>query len=383
MPRPQPYLIQLATCVFAASALPQTATLHAEPPETEAKAAKKTPATGEPTNEASPAWKLPTVRLAPISTFDTDGEYVRSIAAETEALAEEAHLSKEPAQRVRLSLATANIVLARQLEPFCSRKLLGLDPYIDGLDEELLRRALQLADSMIADATELLKPTEEEGDAPEAWRVSSRQNAKTLGAFATALRIYLVPEEGPEHARAARRAASGLSSLLEDDRPPVAAAAMLWQASLRSREEDLSRAMSALSLALTTPRAGTITHAFFSRMLRCRLVARRGSPAAAITLLMQLEDRCEDWMVTEKSRQAGIRALQLVQVQVLSAWHDQLSPETKVAERAWCAERISILSEDGFSDDGRTVFRLLAAIPPGIVDKKKPAPTDDAQPDGK
>lgn len=383
MPRVQQHLIHLAACVLMAAACVQAAPGNDEPPTTQPEHAQKEPATGEPSDQAPPAWKMPDVRLTPMPAFDSDADYVRSIAAETTRLAKEANLATDPAKRVKLSLATANTVLARQLEPFCSRKLLGLDPFTDGLDEEMLRSALQLAETMIAGATESLKPTESEADSAEAWRVSSRQAAKALGAFATALHVYLLPEEGPGHARAARRAASGLSALLEDDRPAVAAAAMLWQASLRSREEDLSRAMSALDMALATPRSGTITHALFSRMLRCRLVARRGSPAAGITLLMQLEDRCEDWMTTDETRQSAIRALQLAQVQLLADWHDELSPKTQVAERAWCAERISILSEDGFSDKGRTVFRLQAAIPPIIASGSPPRPADGARPDGK
>ncbi len=186
--------------------------------------------------------------------------------------------------------------------------------------------------------------------------------ADALGRFVPQREVVRTARAGDAQ-EAARRAASRLAVLLEDDRPQVAAAAALWQASLRARESDPSRAMSVLGLVLSRPRQGTLPFAFFARLLRCRILASRGGHAVALALLTQLEDRSDIWMAREADRTNALRAITLVEIQVLRDWYARLPGPPDSPQRQWCVDRVKTLIDEHFSEDGSTVFRLTAAIP--------------------
>ncbi len=191
----------------------------------------------------------------------------------------------------------------------------------------------------------------------------SRQRLQTLRAFATGLRAYLLSGADEDGARDLRRAVSLLAPLLEDRRRSVAAAANLWQACLRSRSSQPARALSTLDPALADPPADSMPHAYFARLLRCRLVASGGGAAAALALLMQMEERCNDWLTSERERDDATRAAQFIRLQVMADWYHQL-PETDGNHlRRWCADRITELINERFAQNGDTVLRLTPVIP--------------------
>ncbi|UCC32711.1 MAG: hypothetical protein JSU86_10590 [Phycisphaerales bacterium] len=324
---------------------------------------------------------LPRVRLAALPGFEDDAEYLRSISGRVTELEVQARQAGDPMRQAEPLLAAANLILAQQLEPTCTRRLLHVDGNMDEPGEADLRSALDRADALIERAGAALKEPQVREDRPADRLQQITHRLQTLGAFAAALRAFLSPDKGPQAARDARRAASGLAPLREDRNQPVAAAASLWQACLRSLESDQGPALSVLDLALSDPVPESMPYAFFARLLRCRLLADRGHPATALALLMQVEERCSEWLATDKEREDAVRAAQLAEIQITADWYRRLNGSEASSERKWCAERIQTLIGDSFGEDGNTVLRLTPAIPivasPPGEDSAAPDPTPD------
>ncbi len=315
--------------------------------------------------------KLPDVSLAPISGFDDDAAYVRSVSDRVASIEASAAREDLALRRAATLLSGANLILARQIEPACSRKLLRIDGG-DG-DGSGLRGVLDHADDLLARAEALLKELAEASESP-APRSEAARHHKTLHAFAAGLRAYLLPGTDDASASGLRRAVSLLSPLIEDEDLSVSAAAGLWQACLRSGESDIPRALSALDLAVRKPAEGAMPYALFARVERCRLLAMQDGRATALALLMQVEVRCEEWTgrtglpVGEAEKQAqAVRMVQLAQMQILGDWFDGVGEGRPAAdariERKWCADRISKITEEGFGGDDKGLFRLSEAIP--------------------
>ena len=317
-----------------------------------------------PEEAVDPRPTAPEVLIAMVPGYDDEVAYRRSMALRVKELARLAELTQEPLAHADLLSAAANRVLAHGLEPACTRAVLGIDDCEDADDREArLRATLDKADEILADAESALNKAQEGEAASADRRRESQHHLEMLQAFGQALREYLLPGDSAAGRSTARQAASRLSGLLEHRDPQVAAAARMWQAHLRTRNEDPRRALSVLHLALADPSPEGLRHAFFARLLRCRIIAGRGGFATALALLIQLEERCPEWFVSEADRRDALRATTLVEIEVLGDWHDHLEPTTHPAERTWCAERIKTLKEQRFPEDNRTVLRLTPAIP--------------------
>ncbi len=333
------------------------------------------PAPGASAGLVEPAPPLPPLpRVGPVAIpgFSDDAAYVRSIAARVAQLAAQADQTDELSRRADFLLAAANLLLARQLEPACTQRLLRLDGNRELLAEGALRDAFDLAEKLLGRAREAIGTHPESGESPAGQADAAAQKLETLQALTVGLRAYLLPAEGAQGARDARRAASRVSPLLEDRNRQVAAAANLWAACLRSRETDPTRAMSALDPALSDPAAGTMPYSFFARLLRCRLAAADGNHAVALALLMQIEERCEEWLETDEQRANARRTAQLVGIQILADWYGHLDGPGRAEQRKWCADRINAVVKENFGDRSDTVVRLEYAIPlvadPPVVD---------------
>ncbi|MBU0719086.1 MAG: hypothetical protein KJ749_12615, partial [Planctomycetes bacterium] len=278
---------------------------------------------------------LPEVRLAQIGEKANDA-YARAVSARIDELIGRADRVTDSAQRATLLLAAANQVLAYQVEPYCSAKFLEL---ADQPPAEPAIQALARADAILADTETLLAKTPKAD--PPAGLDSVRHQLETLRIFSSALRAFLSIGAPGEDSAAVREAASGLSALLEDRSAPVAVAAALWQACLREQAGDPERAIAVLDLALEEPKKATLPHAFFARLLRCRLLAAGGGHATALALLVQIEERCFDWIPNEADRANALRATTLVEIQILRAWHTALAGKEATSARQWCADRIA------------------------------------------
>ena len=304
--------------------------------------------------------RLPAVRLSAMPGFDDNAAYARSVAHRAAELTARAATAKKPTVRVDLRLAAANLILAYEIEPACSARLLGLTA---GIDEADVAQALDRADRLVGEVDVELTAMADRDDLPAGWRARSVRRLRTLRGFASGLRGYLSSAEDTDQPTSLRRAASALSPMLEDENPAVAAAAALWQACLRRQEKDPERALAVLDPATADPPDGAVAFAFFSRLLRCRLVADRGGFAAAVAFLMQIEERSDEWLSTDAERQDAMRAARLVQVQILRRWHDRLDTTTRATERQWCLDRIESIMADSFGGDRPSVFRLSSAVP--------------------
>ena len=252
---------------------------------------------------------LPSVHLAPIGELADVAAYVQAVVGRVDRLVRQAEEAADPMIRADLLLAAANRILAYQLEPACTREFLGITGKRAAADEDALRTALDRADALIGRAQTDL-PVILDGDASSSGDLrQTKYHLETLQAFSAALRAYLLARNGadpgsnppaapdlPETA-SARRAALKLSVLLEDPNGQVAAAAAFWQACLRSRAQDVTRVMFLLPPALSNPPGKALPFAFFSKLLRCRLLASSGGHAGALALLAQIEERCDDWLL--------------------------------------------------------------------------------------
>ena len=324
-------------------------------------------------------------RLAPMPGFDDDAAYVRSIASQVDELAAQARRVDDLAKRVDLLAGAVNLILAHQVEPYCSRRLLQLQSDDDVGDKAESQSAFDRADELIARAKTALQEWSAQQTLKDRDPATSKRNGlspgpalrsgpaevgqrlETLQAFASGLRAYLLPGSNEP-----RRAASGLAPLIEDRNHAVSAAATLWQACLRSSDSYPDRALSVLAPPLADPAPGSMPYAFFARLLRCRLIAERGgdgkddhdpSPAAALALLMQIEERCDEWLADAAQRDNAMRTAQLVRLQILADWSDHLALKGRVAERKWCIDRIEELLNEHGGEGKYTVLRLSPAIP--------------------
>ncbi|MDO8631187.1 MAG: hypothetical protein Q7R41_11905 [Phycisphaerales bacterium] len=320
---------------------------------------------------------LPSVRLSPIPDFADDASYIRSISAHVDEVAARAQQTDDPAGKAELLLAAANLILAQQLEPPSSLALLKLPAEESGGSATLLTDALDRADRLVADANESIRAiparSEEEPGNPapdEMTRLFRR--AEALRAFADSQRAYLSSSDAAETASQRRRAASAIAPLLEDSDKPIASAARMWQAALRALEDDPAPALYILEPALMEPPPATLPYAFFSRLLRCRLIAARGGSAAALALLTQIEERANDWFTDAPRRADATRTCAFVRLQIVRDWYDRLSPATESDERAWCVAEAQRINERHFKSVV-TMLRLAPAIP-------LPAPPPDAEP---
>jgi len=99
----------------------------------------------------------PQVRLRPMPGFEDDVAYLRSIAARATELEAQAGEADNPMKQAESALAAANLILAHQLEPTCTRKLLHINGNVDERGGADLRGALDRADALIERAGSAVK----------------------------------------------------------------------------------------------------------------------------------------------------------------------------------------------------------------------------------
>lgn len=306
--------------------------------------------------------RLSTVRLAPVDGSSDEAVQIQSAAARAKDLASAGELADDGLAQVGLLLEAVNTTLALELEPFCTRRILALDPP-PGVDAASVGEAMDRAKAWLSTVeTKVGSARDSDGALPPTWGELGRR-ASTLAAFAAAERAFLLAQEGEEATRERRQVASLLSAALEDDDARIAAAANLWLACVRSEDESNARALSTLELPLAEPAKRTLPHAFFSRLVKCRLLATRGHPAAAVSILQQLEDRSLDWFTNDTDRANAERAAALVRWQVLDSWSGRLAAGANDDERRWCDEAKERIRREHFDKAEPTVLRLRPAVP--------------------
>jgi len=327
----------------------------------------------------------PSILLSEIKDFADDSSYAKSIADQVEELIEGAGQEADPAQKAGQLLAAANLILARQLEPHCTRALLRIPAADANHSAKSLSEWFIRIDGLIQQATEIVaaipaagKPNGDDSAPNESADLSRKVD--TLRAFANGQRAYLMDREDADAVSHKRRAASALAPLLEDSDKRIASAARMWQAALRAEEEDPAAALLILEPALADPLPDAMPYAFFSRLIRARLIAERGGPAAALALLSLIEERANDWFTDSTRRADATRACAYERLRIVREWHDRLSPVNETDERAWCIAETQRVRERYFSSV-RTVLRLDPAIPDlAVPPPAEPTKTDADDP---
>lgn len=311
--------------------------------------------------------EFPKFTLTPQVSADVDADRAKLWSARKEQWTAAAEKESRPAEKARLLLAAANVILARELEPFCSQKILGLD---SGETIESSRAYFEAAGQLIAGAREVLsaaRPAETlpedavqppVGDPGKGDLDSLVHLADALQSFLDGQRAFLL--DGDESGTR-RRAASALAPLLEDPDRKVAAAARLWQALLRGVEPDPAAALQILGSSTAAPASDTWPFGLFARVQRCRLLGVRGAWSSALVQLIQMEDQLESWVPDMADRGSARRLFSLVRLRILKQWQESLAPE-QTAERAWCAQQAEEIVKSYFSVE-TTLLRLEPAIP--------------------
>ncbi len=252
------------------------------------------------------------------------------------------------------SLARANDLLARQIEPAASRWFLGLALPADG---ERVMDGVRQARRLLAECQAVA------GD-PAAGGVVGRDDIEALEAFARAIEDVFA--EGEDDSDAAERdsAAIQLAVLLEDDRPEVANAARLWRAALLRRLGRHDRVLALLPEPLAGLSAESRRFDFYGRLLRVRSIADQGGYATACTLLLQIEDKCDEWFPAAEDVADARRAAAAVRCGILRQWADSLDSTAHPEEHAWCLQAMERVRAAACPDaDPCPVLPLGTAVP--------------------
>lgn len=288
----------------------------------------------------------------------------RDTLAAIEELLQRAQGAADAPTRLQQNLEAAQRLLADVLEPPVTTRFLEL-PADLGMEESRLTTHLDRVDGILRDAASTLD--EKDPGLSDDIAAPLRRRLKTLEAFTGAFRAFLLPASSDARHQAALR----LSPVLEDDDPVVAEAAGFWQALLRLESADPAAALLVLPHAFTELDRRHLPWDFFARLQRCRAIAATGGFPTAVTLLMQIEDRCGQWLPPGGPDRAAERAALWLQMVILRKWWDASPPDS--SQREWCARRIREIAEEHFTADA-PVLRLHPAIP--RLDAESQAPRD-------
>jgi hypothetical protein len=260
------------------------------------------------------------------------------------------------------SLARANDLLARQIEPAVSRWFLGLA--VPGDSEHVLDGVRQ--------ARRLLAESKAGAGDPAAVGRPRQDDIDALEAFTHAIEVVFAGGEDESDAAERDDAAIQLAVLLEEDRADVANAARLWRAALFRRLGRHDRVLALLPEPLAGLSAEGPRFDFYGRLLRVRSIADRGGHAAACTLLLQIEDKCDEWFPAVGDAADARRAAVAVRTGILRQWADSLDPTTQPEERDWCLRAIERARTAACPDtESCPVLPLETAVP---VLARAPAP---------
>lgn len=260
----------------------------------------------------------------------------------------EGAMKAEPLDKARIYLAAANIVLGRQLEPYCSQRMIGIPEAIPGAGTP--KSHFDRFDELLVDARQALALVQDAD--PQLAHIADL--LETLGGAQKALLL-----DHPAADR--RRSASALARLLEDSNKQVAECARLWQVLLRTTEDDPSFALQVLDNPMVPPSAETWPYGLFSKVLRCRFQALQGRWSSALVMLSHIEEQLDQWVPDLAHRGDARRFFAYIRFETLKRWHDALPPE-QATERDWCRTEAEDVAREYFSVDA-SILRLDPAVP--------------------
>lgn len=334
------------------------------------------PRNAEPRGEVFP--EFPKLTLASPIVADGQPDPAAQWSTRKDQWLAAAEKESRPIEKARLLLASANIILARELEPVCSQRIVDLNTGAPGNSAESTRTALEAAAGLITRARAALgpaqpsvtepanggppKPEPNPAEAEKSDWDTLTHAADALQSFLDGQRAFLVKDD---ESGGRRRAASALAPLLEDPDRKVAAAARLWQALLRGVEPDPTAALQILGTSVSPPARDTWPFGLFARVERCRLLGAKGAWSSGLVQLIQMEDQLESCVPDMADRGNARRLFALARLSILKKWYESLRPDQS-AERGWCAQQAEEIVKAYFSVD-TSLLRLDPAIPEMVV----------------
>lgn len=308
-------------------------------------------------------------------------EYRRFLAETTERLRQNAAAAEGPASVIEANLTVANWVLARELEPAASRLLHGIEQAHDR--EALAEVSAEAAERLKAAsaALEHYQPTEpaESGAIVRQWE----DVLAMLEAFSESFAALGLPDD--DAATSARqRAAAGLAAYLDDPRREIAIPAKLWQATLLLRAGEPDRSVRLLEPTLS-PIAEPVP-GFFTRLLRARAALAAapetdiGRYAAAMTVILRLEERCESVFPSSEQAAAAETACSWTRWCIGRQWRDVLEAAGDDEAAGLVRELIDRIYRERLSDEPLVVLRIGRTIPMLVGKDRIAAPATASAP---
>ena len=242
---------------------------------------------------AKPIFPPPLVAEVYPDGVTTEQGYIDGLAAQHQVFEREIE-SAPPAATARHRAHLGNWTLAVRCEPHLTRLLLGIAEAPDiaalhALSEGALRHLTA---------------------AREQWPEDHREQLEDLDLitnFGRAVSLFARSELGRPDQKRTEKVANELAIWMDDDRREIADAAVLWYCALHYEIGNTERALKTLPLPLT-PINGSTTELYL-RVLRCLILSDLGSPSLALALILKMEERLEQWISDESSRQAALCTL--------------------------------------------------------------------------
>ncbi len=270
--------------------------------------------------------------------------YVDWLAAENQEL-ERTIESASAAAVARHRAHLGNWMLALRCEPHLTRVLLGIAEPPD----------IVALETLSAGALEHLTSARQRW--PEA-HAEELEDLDLITNFAQAVSLLARAKLGRPAPKLTAQVANELAIWMDDDRREVADAAVLWHCVLHREVGNTRRPLKTLPLPLTPTNGGTTE--LYLRMLRCSILSDSGSPSLALALILKMEERVEQWIGDESSRQAALCTLTWFRFRIAQSHQPEGDGLYKDIWQDWLARAEATLKDP---DVPCRLIRLTGAVP--------------------
>ena len=292
----------------------------------------------------------------------TEQAYIDWLAAQHHTFERETE-SASPTSAASHHAHLGNWTLAVRCEPHLTRLLLGIAEApdiaaLDALSEGALRHLAA---------------------AREQWPEDHREQLEDLDLitnFGRAVSLLARSKLGRPDQKRTEKVANELAIWMDDDRREIGDAAMLWHCALHYEIGNTERALKTLPPPLT-PINGSTTE-LISRVLRCSILSDSGSPSLALALILKMEERLEQWISDESSRQAALCTLTWFRFRIAKSHQPEGDGLYKDIWQDWLGRARATLED---LDAPCRLIRLTGAVPLLLVKPEPgPRPAPSAEP---
>lgn len=292
----------------------------------------------------------------------TEQGYVDWLAAQHHEFEREIE-SASPTTAARHRAHLGNWTLAVRCEPHLTRLLLGIAgapdiAALETLSEGALRHLTAAREQWPEDHGEQL------------------EDLDLITNFGRAVSLLARAKLGRPDPERTEKVANELAVWMDEDRREIADAAVLWHCALHHEIGNTERALKTLPLPLT-PINGSTTKLYL-RMLRCSILSDSGSPSLALALILKMEERLEQWIPDQPTRQAALCTLTWFRLRIAKSHQPESDGLYKDIWQDWLGRARATLEDP---DAPCRLIRLTGAVPL-LLAKPEPAlqPAPDVEP---